>query len=442
MNGILRLLCLLTALVIAGSAPSFAATSKAFSLLMTASPVYVTDPVTLTSSVQAPVTVTAAVTNQAPPSEASSNIGSFVLNLVVPGVTIDSVDPTGVITDSKGNVINASTGNAVIVPNSNNTMISVTGMGPLKGKQTFTLTFHVTSCGDAKWDATVYTGSQLTGQTFQRIGDSAGSANLFTVVKCGSIACGDEFSVADTTGATSNPFLFGNHGTYNEDGTCGSVTYFVSNMLLTTNQVHFRWPATGAGAQPNAAFLYNLVANSASVPQVGWKNPGGTLANTGDGTANPVYIDPVQCLSGQLPAPYGVLQQSASATDTQLKVNTSPQRGAVLPQPTTFPTPIVIGSERMNLLAIGGSTWTVERAQGNTAADTHSPGSSVMSTPLSLLLNPPATGTLANGQTVTSPYALNDVARMCIVAGSPFANGDGSYTSTFIDINDGWVTIR
>ena len=141
-------------------------------------------------------------------------------------------------------------------------------------------------------------------------------------------------------------------------------------------------------------------------------------------------------MSDQLPAPYGSLNQPVNATSTQLKVNTSPSQGAVLATPTVFPFVIVVGSERMEVQSIQGSTWTVLRAQGNTQGSNHSGGALVMSTPLPVLTST-APSTLADGVTVISPspYNVGDQAQMCVVT-TDTAN------PTIIDIGDGWVLGR
>jgi len=84
------------------------------------------------------------------------------------------------------------------------------------------------------------------------------------------------------------------------------------------------------------------------------------------------------------------------------------------------PFPIVIGTERMDVRGIAGSTWTVARHQGNTTAAAHSTSDPVMSTPLPLL------------PIVAKPYTSAEQAQMCVVSVS-------GNSVTLIDIGDGWV---
>jgi hypothetical protein len=393
--------------------------------------------------VVAPVKVVAKLTNLAPPSTAASNVGSFRLRLAVAGVTI--------FTDgTPEHAPQGSSGDITVVP-PNNVEITVTNMGPLKGGDAYTLTFWVTSCGDSKWDADVFTGSSLSGDTFKR---TESASNLFTIVRCGTVACGGGFEIADTTGESANPFLTGKHGAFNQDGSCSALSYFTSNMFVTSKQLHFRWP-TSEG--PKASFEYTIDSDT-NTPKVGWLNKDGVLADkAADQTEVVAYINAPTCISDQLPAPYGALSQVASATATQIKVSTSPPSGAVLPVPPV-PFSIIIGRERMRVDAIQGTTWTVTRnfnganaeVVGNTDPVKHSAGAKVMSTPLPLLDADHVAATFVqNGVTVTfdppvpSPYAINDQAQMCIVPGWPVAIDDPAtpWSIKFFDIGDGWVRI-
>src|SRR4051812_4253281 len=93
MNVICKLVVYLSAVALAiGASPGVAAITKAYSLVMSASPQYNVSADGQTTSVIAPVLVTAKIRNESPPSEASSNISSFQLTLAVPGVTIYSDD--------------------------------------------------------------------------------------------------------------------------------------------------------------------------------------------------------------------------------------------------------------------------------------------------------------------------------------------------------------
>jgi hypothetical protein len=55
-----------------------------------------------------------------------------------------------------------------------------------------------------------------------------------------------------------------------------------------------------------------------------------------------------------------------------------------VPASTTVPFAVTIGSERMKVTAIVGSTWTVVRGDGATTAATHTTTAKVASNPLPL----------------------------------------------------------
>jgi hypothetical protein len=443
-------------------------TDKAYSLVMDEQATYSDElvPPVLPRSVVAPVKVVATLMNMAPPSTSASNVGSFSLRITNPGVTIFAPpgdaghQPTG----STNGVVN---GTAVRV---SDTQINVTGMSPLKAQQKYDLTFWVTSCGDALWDADVRTGSSLSGDTFTRVGDTFDSShlatNLQTLISCGTLACGQSTKiVADE--ASNSPALVVARGPFNSDGACSaSSDFFASNKLPTdNNQVHFRWPV-GNSDQKLAVWTYSVVSSNALVPKLAWLNNDGTKASSAfpDPTIQPppapAYLDGniLQCQSGVLPQPYGVVSTSANQNTLTIKVNTSPQN-AVLPTPTSFPFDIVIGTERMSVTGIQGSTWTVDgnptRAKGGTSPSSHPAGAKVMSTPLPLLpTTTPFQATLADGVTpVTFPpnkgYLPGNQAQMCIVGAPtpvPPANPSdpptGEWSTTIIDIGDGWIKIQ
>jgi len=69
-----------------------------------------------------------------------------------------------------------------------------------------------------------------------------GNVNPVTPVPCASLACGISFTVGYST---TFPVT---RGPFNSDGTCNfSVPIYVTDFLLTTHTVHFRWPV---GAEP------------------------------------------------------------------------------------------------------------------------------------------------------------------------------------------------
>jgi hypothetical protein len=475
MNGIRKSLQFTILLVFAVlSLPGFAAkgggsngTDKAYSLVMDEQAEY--DTSGPAPKVIAPVKVQAFLKNEAPPSTSASNIGSFELLITNPGVTI-FVDADHRPSGATNGVVN---GTPIVVadPTTNaNTRIVVNNMSPLKGKEIYVLTFWVTSCGDALWDANVRTGASLSGDTFTRINDNIDSSthlatNLQTLISCGTLDCGESIDLVNDE-ASQTPELVVARGPYNSDGTCGAgSTFYASNKLLTAQgQVHFRWPV-GSADQPLAVWTYQVVSANSAVPKLAWLNNDGSKASAAfpDPTVQPpqqpAYLDGsiLQCQftngqPGVLPAPYGVLSANANINANTIKVNTSPQN-AVLPTPST-PFDIVIGTERMRVTVVQGTTWTVTRPTGGTSGAPHSSGSKVMSTPLPLLPDAPvpptapfkatlADGTVLDAPTYSAapfPYTFGKQAQMCVV-GTPSPNGDGTYSTTIMDLSDGWVRI-
>jgi hypothetical protein len=449
MNGIRRLVGSLVVVALAAfSLPGIAAkggtsTDKAYSLVVEAQPIYSGTPATI----EAPVKVLAKFKNLAPPSSASSNPGSLELRITNPGVTFyvdDTHEPFGTVGEN-----GPASGTAVKV---SDTRIVVTNMSPLKGGQTYFLYVWVTSCGDARYDSTVYTGSSLSGDTFKRLNDASDLSNVTTLISCGTLACGDEVSIAVADTASRSPQLFVKHGLFNKDGSCGPSAFYVSNKLLSdNNQVHFRWPVNGTGAQASAAFAYEVISLDATVPRVGWLNSDGSPATDAITSKQAAYIDGslVPCSSGDLPAPYGTLSNNANSSTLKLKVDTS--TGAVAPPPVPFV--IIIGSERMKVINVQNTQWTVEaRGAGGTAPDGHLAGAKVMSTPLPLLPTTPFNATLADGTVLDAPtypakpfpYEGGKQAQMCVVgARAPVvpATDPPTWSTTIIDIGDGWVRI-
>ena len=435
MNGIRKLLCIAAAMTfVAFAPPAVAGLSKQFSLSVQALPDYTVLPATTPGSeIKVPVKVVASFTNLSPPSTASSNISSLTLSMTVPGMSI--------VNGTIGGIDYSPTGPSGNVVWNSPTSITVTNMSPLKGQQTYALTLYVSSCGDAKWTGTANTGSQLNGDSFT-LKTGASDPALTTLVSCGTPDCADAtvFSVSDTTILSSAAFLRGVQGPFNKDGTCSPVSYFVSNMLSLNQQLHFRWPVAGTGAQPTAVFAYSitlpasLTTPTQRTPKVAWLNLDGSPATSSSGTDQPVYIDPIPCATDVLPAPYATLAASISKTSSQMKVN-------ALVTPPATPFDVVVGTERMTVTSIqGGGPWRVTRAVGGTQAASHSAGAFVMSTPLPIFTTVPVS-TLADGTDVTgsSPYTAGDQAQMCQAGATTHNVVDDTYTTPFIDIGDGYV---
>ena len=168
----------------------------------------------------------------------------------------------------------------------------------------------------------------------------------------------------------------------NKDGSpCVIVDYtFVGPVINNSNNGHQVWDTS---LQPGAVFTYQISwfpvwAQSNGLPaptQVAW-DP--ALAN---------YVDARYCLTKNLPASLGTLASAPDPiTDSQTTITVN--GSAITSATPNFP--IVIDAERMNVTAISGTTWTVQRGQGGTLAKSHAatyPGGAakkVMSTPLPL----------------------------------------------------------
>ena len=171
---------------------------------------------------------------------------------------------------------------------------------------------------------------------------------------------------------------------------------------------------------------------NAPVAVVGWLYADGGKANKPgadpNNSGNPVvFIEALKCLVNPgdsvatPPVPYGVLQTRLDAISTTVKVDTG---GA--PPPTTIPEggfPIVIGGERMQVIAIASNGWTVEARSSGVS---HPKYALVMSSPLPLL----------TAAVVVPPYEVGKPAQVCGASGGP----DADLTSTkFIDNSDAWV---
>ena len=330
---------------------------------------------------------------------------------------------------------------------------------PVQATQTITISLYASSCvavNDAKVEnVTVYTGSQLSGDSFQPYAktDSAFPMVLMlstrkeatsttplliepTGISCGKINCNGAFPVEDSrpTGgclidSTDVKCVTTTRG-IDKNGFCGgSVDYFVTNLLTTDKKAHIVWQTN-----PSAAFAYQLNVGSASSPtwQVAW------LPATGD----PVFVGAQQCrgvdltafppVTLPLPAQYATLASAIKSNDKNIKITVT---GTSLPN---IGDPIVIGGERMNVTKINSNTWTVDRAQGGTAPAEHPLNAPVMSTPLP---------TLTSAQVPPNPspqylagYRVGNQAQVCQASVS-HDNGNGTWSAWFIDIGDGWVRI-
>jgi hypothetical protein len=407
----------------------------------------------------APVAVTVTVKNESPPSTANSNISSF--KFTVSGLAL---------LGSPGDV---SCPNAQCVVDPQTATVYVSKISPpIQAQQPFTVTFHATSCvvnGEAFIPAetiAVYTGSSFNGDTFAPFADKPKPDDKFPMVRtlslrdpeqfdtistitqtgisCGPISCTQNFAVTDSRTDCSSPLVAGDpicvttrRGIDKNGAVCTAspVDYFVTNLLVTNKKVHFKWETNSAAA---FAYRVNVTPDTAAGPdwQVSW------LPTDGD----PIFIGAAGCLGANLgsfptspnglplPSQLTTLASAVKFNDKQIKVTSTPANftGG----------PIVIDTERMNVIKVNSNTWTVERGSGFTQQAPHAlvPGK-VMSTPLPLLTSAQFSSdvnVLAVQQTV---YSVNQQAQMCRASAS-HDNGDGTWSAWFIDIGDGWTLGR
>jgi len=329
--------------------------------------------------------------------------------------------------------------------------IRLSSVGPVKPGDTLTVTFNIlpsstsapNPCGDASWDADVWSGSNVGSGNFFT-SQSAPSA-LLTSIPCAASACNSTFTANNVTATRE---LFNKDGTSSGDS-CGAVSAFVSNTVnnnvsLNQNIVHFRWLQSNTNELfSTAVFRYTTTYATAPTStnlHVGWLYQNADLA-VGAGAdpnanpANPVaFIVAPACLSSAAPAPYGSLKSSISATDTTLKVDTGTNPPPAIPSGGL---PITVGTERILIASIGSSGWQVAtngRGAGGTIAKRHSKDDPVASTPLPTLSAAQAVCT--NNPALTScPYFEGQQAQMCVIG----INGN---TATHFDIGDGWGGIQ
>jgi hypothetical protein len=412
MNCVRRLLCFLVmGLGVALAMPSFAGPQKTYLLTVTAHPQFDVDSLTGQQTVQAPVPVTLNLTNVSQ-QNANSNINSF--SFTVSGMTISSINKDAC--EAQGGTCNLA-----------NNVVTVTNISqPVQAHGVYTIQLNVSSCGDGNWSTNAYTGSQLNGDAFR--GNTAA-----TPVRCGDVDCNESFVVPDSTNSPpgSPTYVSGFRGQYEKNGTVCSadggdvVDYFVTNTLSVNSTLHFEWPTP-----TTEAFHYTLTFPVASTPQVSW---------LGD-VLGPVFIAGQPCTPtnapNNMPAPLGVLAQSASKTDTKLKVDTSAY-AALNPVPAGQFS-IIIGTERLLVTNVANGNWTVMRHQGGTNPDAYLAGRTVASTPLPLILSSSfSTDQTTLQRQLAAGYVAGKQAQQCIAA--PASTSWPASTFDVIDIGDGYV---
>ncbi|HET8877663.1 MAG TPA: hypothetical protein VFO53_15140, partial [Casimicrobiaceae bacterium] len=407
-----------------------------------------------------PVAITVSVKNESPPSTANSNINSF--QFTVSGLAL--LNGSGDIACPNARCsVDPSTGTVYV------TNISP----PVQAQQVMKVTFHASSCV-AKSEAfissnTVYSGSQLNGDTFVAFGgkpdtdfpmvltlstrDAASPPTIAdTGISCGPINCGQDFPVADSRTScginASNPICVTTRRGNDKNGavcTSSPVDYFVTNLLEPNGKMHFKWETNSAGAfayRVNVPFPSTPITDPPTTPvpppwQVSWLPTDGNAIFIGAATCVGADVStfPASPDGLPLPAQLTTLASAVKVNDKQIKVVSTP-----LGLPTGVFS-IVIDGERMDVTKVNSNTWTVTRGTGLTQATTHAVNKPVMSTPLPTLTSGQFStdqNVLAVQQTV---YSVGQQAQICRASASQ-DNGDDTWSAWFIDIGDGWVLGR
>lgn len=443
MNNIRKVFFVLTAMALATlSLPSSADNGKKMFNLQMSVPAAESPP---------PFTVQATITN-----EGNSQISSFSVS--VTGVTIVGVSQPA-------------TGQASFTGSS----ASVTNMHPLKSGQSLTVTLNVNTCGDAAWSPVAWNGSSLNGQSFNLVG---ADSELATSIACGPPITSGAITVPDSI--NQNCGVSGTRGFYDKNGNIPNpVPYYVTNTVPSNGLLHFRWPVlagdvgSNLGLDAAATFEYTICAVGTQPPlpptpgftEVAWLNTDGSP--TSNTTGNPVLIAPLPCLAPDvLPAPYGTLTADlspAAAAGTTIPIDATTPSGAngTIPYPGSAATSpnnpgsqfdVVIGTERIRVQLVctdndgdptdtsdctetsdgeGTALQIVQRGVAYTSVADHPAQSLVMSTPLPILPS-----TLPDGTAPAPPYQVGHQAQICIANEN---DNEGTHSTTFIDIGDGWV---
>lgn len=407
------------------------------------------------SAVNAATTTTVTVKFENRTPNGNSLINS--LRLTVPaGITNYVVQS---ITTVNGNVTTTG-GTATPSTGAGGQVISINGMTGAKPMGNIQVKLSVTvsssaSCSAASWSGTAFTGNSWNGDPFIPFPNADSNVAAAYVGCDGILACGDP-TIVKPAGATQDTPGYGatKRSFYNKDGStngngCVPVPYAFSNALVAANSLHMLWlsqdTAVFTTSANSALRPLDPLTPPATTPTTGWTSasrPRVAWVESSPGVPDPV--PGLACLGTNpptnLPAPYGSLASAISAADTSITV--VPVAGGVaLPTSGTFP--LVIGRERLQATATATpNVYTVQRAQGGTAAANASTGAIVMSTPLPIIPN------LApfNTYPASSPYAPGKHALMCVLeyglqSGGVDANGDPLVFdfTTVIDIGDGWV---
>lgn len=247
-------------------------------------------------------------------------------------------------------------------------------------------------------DITLVTTAQPTGSTLSGTGTVAASSGVASFTLNGD-TLGSYTVRASSSGLTSITASFTlfageincgetpeadpelTRGGFNKDGSeCLLVDYTYARTGtgdddVDNDLVNLQWDTT---SQPAAAFEYTIPWDPEAVsPSTGLPTRVTEVSWETDTGGNPVFVPGRACWSNELPSPRGTLNGPVTADATSLDVSGA----SGLP---STPFAIVIDEERLQVTNVSGSTWTVVRGDGGTAAAAHADGASVMSTPLPL----------------------------------------------------------
>jgi hypothetical protein len=350
MNGMRKVFCFLMAMMLAAFAlPGFAASTTKF---FTASGPAVV-PIGITSGIQF------TFLNATPPPGVSTINSVLITPPTNVSINCNSITPgTGVL---------YSDGVSCVVTNFPGIKTGKTGTF------TFTTNNSATSCAAGQWNSAANAGNSFPqGDVFAP--SYLGANQPSSGVGCdGSLGCQNPGAPTNPAAQFGDGTVVGYRGLNKDGSTCNNVFFDLTDFIISNsqNQVHYQWDNS---AQPHAVFVYSVHWSPAYVdPVTGLPKPTQVAWNL---TGPPQYVDAHACLSAILPAPYGTLADGIDAVTGSITVNTTAPLPAV-------PFPIVIGTERMDVTAVG-ATWAVTRHTGGTLAAAHTAGDSVMSTPLPL----------------------------------------------------------
>jgi hypothetical protein len=407
--------------------------------------------------------VTVVFGNESPKS-GNSYINSLILTLTFPknaGVTI----PFGASTFSPSAsqvACPSSTSNGTLDQTVLNICVANISGGIKPGaKMTITIPVTVTNvaCTSASWVGQAFTGNSFSGNPFV---DSSQAGSAFSqgpaAVGCdGILGCGQSFG---NPASTDPGTVFGIRGLFNKDGksnstaTCGTNVAYANTLLNadpntnTPQTNHYKWDTN---AQPNAAFSYTVNWQPVSLDQsIGGVWPAGhPKVSWASQPSSPSQYSPALACLGPvdittppygLPAPYGkvVLVNFDGSIRIDVNGNVAGQSYALPVTSGGASFPIVIGPERTQVTAVafvssGVYDLTVNGPQGGTAPYSPQVNDPVMFTPMPIY---PSGDLNYPGQQ----------AHMCVADQEWIPDGLDAitgnllilYSTTFIDLGDGW----